>query len=91
MVEGRVLHGGVAQDVTRRPGYVRIVLTVAASHPAATAPEGTTAEIAYSHAVPVAGGTVVDLFIVWAGAGMDYAGPVLLPCDQVLVVAHIRR
>jgi hypothetical protein len=92
VIEGRVLHGGVAQDVTRRPGYVRVVLTVAATHPAATAPEGVTAVIACSEAVPVTAGTRVEVLIVWAGGGgMEYAGAVLMPCDTVLREAHVRR
>lgn len=92
MVQGRAFNGGVAQDVRRRDGMVRIVLTCMPGHPAGACAEGQTAEIALPEPVPVAAGERVAIVIEWAaGATPDYAGPVWMPVATILTAAHVRR
>jgi hypothetical protein len=91
VIQGRVVAGAVAQTVTRRDGMVRIVLTVMPGHPAATAPEGQTAEILFAEPVPVVAGERAGILIEWLPEGHDWAGPVRLPVATVLTRAHVRR
>jgi len=91
VLAGRVLPGGVAQDTERRPGYLRVVLTVAATHPAAAAPEGVTAQILLPEPQAAPAGTTVELVVAWTGGGMEYAGPVTVPCDTVITTFCLRR
>jgi hypothetical protein len=92
VVQGRAFNGGVAMDVARAPGLVRITLTLMPGHPATTSAEGETAVIAFPEPVPVAAGERVAILTGYAAGGTeDYAGPVWIPVSTVLTCAHIRR
>jgi hypothetical protein len=92
VVAGRVVAGGTAMEVTRRPGMVMVRLTCMPGHPAAACAQGGTGVILFPGPVPAAAGTWVLVVIEWLPSGSrDDAGPVVMPRDAVLDRAHVRR
>ncbi len=92
VLSGRVITAGVAQSVTRQDDLVMIGVTCMPGHPAARSGEGETAVICLPEPVAVkAGGWAGVLITLLPEGALPYAGPVQMPCDQVITTVHVRR